>query len=64
MFHVLFVFVSTAALFASVVVVVLRGAGCPEVFPGRFFHEVVVFPGVLSPKGNWGGVDDATRASG
>ena len=31
------------------------GDGCPK---------VVVFPGVLSPKGSWGGIDDAARASG
>ena len=62
---VVFFCVSTAASFASVVVVVLLGA----LFAPRFVLEaccpkVVVFPGVLSPKGSWSGVDDAARASG
>ena len=65
MISVLVVFVSTAASFATVVVVVLLGA----LFAPRFVLEaccpkVVVFPGVLSPKGSWGGVDEAARASG
>ena len=64
MIYFLVVFVSTAALFASVVFVVLRGAGCPRFSLEDFCPEVVVFPRVSSPKGNWGGVDDATRASG
>ena len=62
---VVFVCVSTADLFASFVVVVLFGA----LFAPRFVleaccPEVVVFPGVLSPKGSWGGTNDAARASG
>ena len=61
---VLVVFISTADSFASVVVVVLLGG----LFAQRFVleaccPEVVVFPGVLSPKVIWGGVDDAARAS-
>ena len=75
-----FLFVSTAASFTLVVVVVLllswlpQGlvvvlntpfevehglsfrAGCPKVF--------LLFPGVFPPKGSWGGVDVAARASG
>ena len=62
---VLVVFISTADSFASVVVVVLLGG----LFAQRFVleaccPEVVVFPGVSSPKGSWGGVDDAARARG
>ena len=64
MIYFLVVFVSTAALFASVVVVVLRGAGCPRFSLEDFCPEVVVFPKVSPPKGSWGGVDDAARASG
>ena len=65
MILVLVAFVSTAASFASVVVVVLLG----DLFASRVFleaccPEVVVFPKVSSPKGSWGGVDDAVRASG
>ena len=65
MIFVLVVFVSTAASFASVVVVVLLGS----LFALRFVleaccPEVVVLPGVSSPKGSWGGVNDAARASG
>ena len=65
MIFVLAVFVSTAASFASVVFAVLLGA----LFSPRFVLEaccpkVVVFPGISSPKGSWGGVDDAARASG
>ena len=61
---VVFVCASSAAMFASGVVVVLLGA----LFAPRFFleaccPEVVVFPGVSSPKGRWGGVDDAALAS-
>ena len=65
MIFVLVGIVSNAVSFASVVVVVLLGAlfalrnvleaCCPE---------FVLFPGVSSPKGSWGGIDDAARASG
>ena len=65
MILVLVVFVSTAASFALVVVVVFLGA----LFTPRFVleaccPEVFVFPMVSPPKGSWGGVDDAARASG
>ena len=41
------------------------GAVCPEVSVlGAGCPEVVVFPGISSPKGSWGGVDDAARAIG
>ena len=65
MILVLIFFVSTAASFASVVVVVLIGA----LFAPRFVleaccPEVVVFSRVFPPKGSWGSVDDAARASG
>ena len=36
------------------------------VFPFELvaLEVMLLFPGVLSPKGNWGGVDVAARASG
>ena len=41
------------------------GAGCPEVLVlGAGCPEVFVFPGVSSPKGSWGVINDAARAIG
>ena len=65
MIFVLVVFVSTAASFASFVVAVLLGAlFAPRLVLEACCPNVVVSPGVSSPNGSWGCVDDAARASG
>ena len=62
MILVLVVFVSVAASFASVIEFFSLELVTPRFVLEACCLEVVVFPRVSSPKGSWGGVDDAARA--